>query len=435
MMKKTVVIVMCIMITLLVAQPSYSGVLTLTEGIRIATEHNKLIKMAEQEELISGTDTLIARSPMLPSVQASAGKTYLASQPGAIFGAQDVPTAEREFYSYSLNVQQTLYDFRRNASKYEASKVVADTKKLDTVRTRNMVALDFVTGYFDLLEAGKMLDVAGKEVERLESHYRLARTLFDEGVITKNDLLQAEVRISDARQKLLTARNLKSITVSRLNNILARPLKDDIEAVDMDGPSYDFSQLDTEKAWESAEKQRSEVGIVNETLKSLDLEKSSVEAEYYPELFARGGYDYTENRYQLHEGNWSIILGMNISLYSGGRTRASVMKIEHQKDRLLEQKDKLIEDIKLEVEKYLLDAGTAREKIAVTENAVRQAEENLRINRVKYEEGVGTATDVLDAVTLLTTAETNYYRALYDLRKAEAGVLYSMGQELTEVYR
>jgi outer membrane protein TolC len=66
---------------------------------------------------------------------------------------------------------------------------------------------------------------------------------------------------------------------------------------------------------------------------------------------------------------------------------------------------------------------------------VGQAEENLRINRVRYEEGAGTATEVLDAVTLLTTAETNQHRALYDFRRAEASVFYSTGRDLVEVYK
>lgn len=434
-MKKILSLIAGIMTTMLFALEAHPEVMTVAEGLRIAQQNNRQIKIAEHEERISRTDALITRSAMLPSVNASLNQTYLSDRPGALFGTQSVPTGEKDFYSYSLNVQQTLYDFRRNASKYEASAVIADTKRFDAVRVRNMIALDFVTAYFDLLDAEKMLRVAEKEVERLESHDKVARALFEEGSITKNDQLQAEVRISDARQKMLTAQNLKSIMVSRLNNILVRPLNANIEAVDMDGPSYDSAHMDIEKAWETAEKQRVEIEIVNETLKSLDLEEQSVRAEYYPSFFAKGGYDYTENRYQLHEGNWSIILGMDLNLYSGDRTRASILKIAQQKDRLLEQKNKLIDDIKLEVEKYVLDFMTAREKTAVTRDAVRQAEENLRINRVKYEEGVGTATDVLDAVTLLTTAETNYYRALYDLRKAEAGVLYATGQDLSEVYK
>jgi outer membrane protein TolC len=148
-----------------------------------------------------------------------------------------------------------------------------------------------------------------------------------------------------------------------------------------------------------------------------------------------GGYDFTQNRYQEPEGNWQVTAGLSLNLFKGGSTKAALMKIENQKLQLLQQKAKLEDDIRLEVERYILDLRDARERVAVTRDAVGQAEENLRINSVRYTEGVGTATDVLDAVTLLTIAETNHYRALYDLRRAEAAVIYAEGQDLLEVYQ
>lgn len=435
MKKSNIVLIAALFVTLAFMCSSSAEVLTLTDGLRIAVEDNKLIKISEQDELISEADTLVAKSPMLPRVNASLGYTFLSDQPGAVFGTQTVNTAEKGFLSYSLSVQQTLYDFRKNAARYEVSRTVLNTRRLDTARIRNLIALEFVTRYFDLLEADKMVLVAQKEVEQLELHCRNAKTMYDEGVITKNELLQAEVKISDARQRLLTAGSLRALTASRLNNIISRPLKTDIQPAEVEDPSHDISALELEDAWQMAERLRPEIGIVYETATALELEKTARRSEYFPVFFARGGYDYTENEYQLHEGNWSLVLGMHINIFNGRGTSAELLKIGHQKEKLLEQKNRLVDDIKLEVEKYVLDAKTAREKISVTENAVQQAEENLRINRIRYDEGMGTASDVLDAVTLLTTAQTNYYRAVYDLRKSEAGVMYSTGQDLSEEYK
>ena len=105
-----------------------------------------------------------------------------------------------------------------------------------------------------------------------------------------------------------------------------------------------------------------------------------------------------------------------------------------REQQLLEQKRKLIDDIKLEVEKNYLDLKNALEKIQVTKDAVGQAEENLRINRIRYEEGVGMSTDVVDAITLLTTAETNYYRAVYELQRARGRAPYAIGLDLVSMY-
>jgi len=60
--------------------------------------------------------------------------------------------------------------------------------------------------------------------------------------------------------------------------------------------------------------------------------------------------------------------------------------------------------------------------------AIAQAEENLRINRERYREQVGTATEVLDAQSLLTETTSNYYRALYDRAIAQAEVLKAQGK-------
>ena len=430
-----IMVILCMLCSMASAATAYAEVLTLPAGLRLVNENSRLIKITEHEQMISEADTLIVRSKILPEINASWGYTSLAYQPAAIFGPLTVPMSERNFLSYSLNIQQTLFDFQKNASRYEASKKMMNVKKFDAARIRNLVAIDFVLVYLDLLESENMLKVSEKEVERLQSHLHDANSLYEEGVITKNDLLQAEVKISDAKQRLLTQRNLRAVTASRLNSILVRPLTSDMQVEDIREISPQAVEMDRENAWKIAEKQRPEIQIITETMKALDLEKTARKADYFPKLFLKGGYDFTENRFQVHEGNWSVTLGMGINLFQGGATKAELMKIDSQGLKLVEEKNKLMDDIRLEVEKYLLDVNTARERVAVTKGAVEQAEENLRINRVKYEAGAGTATDVLDAVTLLSIAETNNYKSVYDLKKAEAAVLYATGTQLSEVYK
>lgn len=437
-MKKIVTTIIAVGVLLLLSvhpRVALGELLTLPQGLRLAAENNRTIKVTQQQENISEADTLIARSPLLPAINASAAQTFLAYQPQAIFGHQTVPTSEKSFLSYSVGVQQLLYDFRGTVSRYYASRSVLDTKKLDTARVRNQIYLNFALAYYDFLEAEKLVTVAEKETERVRAHLLDAKNLYEGGVITKNDLLQAEVRLSDAQQKLLNARNYRAVNASRLNTVLARPLNTEVQVTDAVEAPAGLIIPDREEAWEAALEQRIEIRIVDETMRSLGFEETSRKADYYPRFFAGASYDYTENRFMVHQGNVSFVLGMTLNLFSGWSTKAELMKIEHQRAQLQEQRARLGDEIRLEVEKGILDFRNASERVKVTKDAAGQAEENLRINRVRYEEGVGTATEVLDAVTLLTVAETNYYRSLYDLRRAESAVLYSLGKDLTEVYR
>ncbi|MDA8432953.1 MAG: TolC family protein [Nitrospiraceae bacterium] len=412
-------------------------VLTLPEGLRLATENSRLMKISQKDEKMSLADTRIEKSGFYPTVDASVSGTMLAHEPNAIFGTQSVPVSNKDFYAYGVSVRQMLYDFKKTASRYESSVMRLKAQELDTGRVKNLVAIDFALAYFDLLESEKVVSVGEKEVERLEAHLRDAENLYKEGVITKNDLLQAQVRLSDARQRLLTARTSRDINAARLNEALVRPLTTSVEVTDIKEPLPESEVVvgSFEKAWEAAEKERPEIRIADATLKSLDLDEESKRAEYYPRLFAAGGYDYTRNEYQTPQGNWSLTLGVGLNLFSGGRTKAELEKIGAEREKLLEQRKRLVDQVRLEVQRYILDARTARDRVAVTKDAVRQAEENLRINRVRYTEGVGTATEVLDAVTLLSVAETNHFMSVYDLAKSEIAVMYAIGKDLTEVYK
>jgi outer membrane protein len=411
-------------------------VLTLVQGLKLATKNSRLIRIAGREEDMAREDSLISRARLLPEVNASASLTSFAHQPTAVFGSFSVPTSEISYPAYSLSVEQTLYDFQKSASRYKASLLGVDIKKIDTRRIKNIVGLSFAVSYFDLLESDRMVDVAEREVERVQSHLKDTQNLYGQGVVTKNDVLQAEVRLADSRQRLIAAKNLSAVNASQINNFLLRPLNSPVQPEDV-APSLLESRVvfDLEKAWDAAMQARPELQIVDATLKAQDLEEKARKADYLPKFFVKGEYDYIDNRYVLHEANASVLFGMSINLYKGGSTKAELAKIEYGKERLGEQRKQLMDDIKLEVKRYILDSETAKERVAATKDSVKQAEENLRINRVKYTEGVGTATDVLDAVTLLTVAETNYYRSLYDLMRAEAGVLYATGRDIAEVYQ
>ena len=416
------------------------------------------VQITQEEENIAAADVGVARSGFFPSINGSASHTSLSYQivgvtstvapvvstgppypyPGLIVGQTTekilVPEVPNNFWTYSASVQETLFDFWRTLSRYREGKEVLANKKLDTARVRNLSALQFTRVYFDLLEAERLVAVAQQEVERLDGHLKDAQNLYASGVITKNDLLQAEVRLKDGTQRLLIARNLRALRASSLNNVLVRPLDKPVRVVDVafepEAPPFTLDE-----AWDTAIKDRPEVRIVDGALRAFKFEETARKADYYPTFFVRGGVDYSQNQFVQHDTNWSAIFGMSVNLFSGGATKAEVARIRSQQDQVLKQRAKLVDDIKLEVQAYVLDLNNARERIQVNRGAADQAQENLRINRVRYDAGEGIATEVLDAVTLLTTAETNYIRAIYDFRRSEAGMYYAIGKDLREVYR
>lgn len=416
-------------------EPGTRQKISMADGLSMATQDNRVVQIALLNTEIASADVRFARSRLLPNVRTSLSHTTLAYQPAVLLGDQKLSarTSDKSFLSYDITVLHTLYDFGGRSSLFEASKTAMETSKAELERTRNAIALDFVTAYFELLEAEKLVVVGEREVESFRSHAAVAKSLYEEGAITRNDFLEAEVRLSDARQRLLSAQNLRAVTASQLNTILARPLTEEIEVIDP--PTSSGVSISLDDLWKSAEAERWELKILDNEMSIAGLEEKAKKSEFFPSLFAQGGFNYTQNEFQLHESNWSFIIGVNLDIFSGGATTAELSKIRYRKQQLVEQKRKILDDVRLEVKRNYLNMVNAEERVAVTKDAISQAQENLRINRLRYAEGVGIATEVVDAITLLTTAETNYHRAAYSLKRAEAALWYSIGADLVSVFR
>ena len=137
----------------------------------------------------------------------------------------------------------------------------------------------------------------------------------------------------------------------------------------------------------------------------------------------------------VHEGETYVVLGAKANFYDGGLTAAEVSKERYLRKQLTEQKGKLVDDIRYEVKASALDVKDAIEKYAVAENALAQAEENVRFYRVKYNNGAATSTDVLEAIALQTRAQINYYSADYELKRSYARLVYAMGNDLASLYK
>ncbi len=412
--------------------PGTGRALTLEEGLKIVGETGRDLKIARSGEDVARSSVSLARAPWLPSVDVYGNETWLKYQPTAKFGSFIVPTSQDRFLTYGVRATQILYDFGKTSSSVDAAQYELKAREIETQRARNRAALEFVLAYYDLLDAEKLLQVAGEDVERYEAHQKDVGVRYDAGVVTKNEVLEADVKLADARQQYLTADNLRSLRASRINSLLQRPLNDPLQVEEVTkAPSAGIS---LEQSWTEAEAQSPEIQVIDAAVRAKEESVKSIQAEYLPSFYLSGGYQYQQNEYQVYQGNWSVIAGFDLVLSSGGATSSRVSMSKGELLSLRITKDKIVDAVRLDVKSAYLDLQSSTQKVDVMKTSVASAEENLRLQRLRYQEGVGTAIEVLDAVTLLSTAETNSWRARYSAGRAEAGLLYSMGRDLTGEY-
>ncbi len=409
-----------------------SRLVTLSQGIQMVLKDSRLIKIALPDNDMAYQDSLIARSALLPQLNVSLTETFNYFQPAMKFGSSNVNTANKEALAYGFDVYQTLFDFGKSLSKWRSSNELFKAQKAHTQSVIRVATLEFIIAYFNLLEAERMIAVFQKEAENLTAYLGDIEHLYEQGVVVKNDLLPAKVRLADIKQKLIASRNDREIAASRLNNILGLPLREKIMIQDLKMQPPRFPEM--QDAWNTAQIQRPEVTFYTDQINSSSFNQRAKAVENFPTLFVDLGYSHAQNKFLAHEDNASIELGAKMNLYDGGASQADLLKERSLQRKLNAQKGKIIEDIKFEIEDSYFSLKNACEKVAVASDALAQAEENVRFYRVKYKAGSATPTEVLDAITMQTKAQTNYYSDDYEVKRSYAKLMYSIGIDLGLIY-
>jgi outer membrane protein TolC len=168
---------------------------------------------------------------------------------------------------------------------------------------------------------------------------------------------------------------------------------------------------------------------------NIDQAKEGVKVArsgYFPTVSFNGGYNRLSDIIGLNgdikSERWTVQALATFTLWNWGNTSFKVGENKVKVIQAEDSKTQLIESITLEVKSDYLNMLVAEKNLSVAEKAIEQAEENLRMNEERYKYQVATATDVLDAVTLLAQARVNYYGALSDFNVAKAQLERAMGR-------
>jgi outer membrane protein TolC len=409
---------------LMVAVQAWGAPLTLQECLRKAGENNPALKSSAWDARIARDNIRQASAAYLPRIDAQGGYTMQLEPQAVIINSREVETQEPDFAFAGLAASYTIYDFgRREARKLQAG-ANADAAVQHFEAKRSDIALQTIEAYFGILESGKLVQAAQDEVTQVEEHRRVAQVLFEEGVVTRNDVLQADVRLAAARQKLLALRNRRENAWLQLNFLTGsqpgfRSDLDDTAAVDGDRQPGRGSSLDLSR--------RHDIQALRYSLDAGEHEVTESRSNFLPELYTRLALDYVQNDKVREQTIMSATLGIRVNLFDGYATSTARDKAVKNRSRLQATLRLAEQQARLEADTAANDKAVAQERIIVAEVAIRQSEENLRINRERYRERVGTATEVLDAQTLVTQARTDFYRAFYDHQTATARLKRALG--------
>jgi outer membrane protein len=404
--------------------------LNLKEALRLAWKANPDLRVSRLEVLIADQEIIRARSGFLPKVRSEVNQTIydLATQirvEGGVAQGVSFPITNNNYWTSRVTVDQTVFNFWANSSRYQAAVLGKAATRLDSAQVRDNIFLLVCQGYFRVLRGEKLVQVARQEIIQLTDQLHDAQNLYEFGLTTYNDVLQAEVALADAKQRLITAKNDVINAKSALNKLIGLPIPTPLSLAEE--KNLAAPPLKMADAAEVALKDRSDLKAAVNRIQQGEKEVTRAKAQYYPRFFAQAGHFWQQNNAYVNDSQWLAILGFEWNLFSGFDTKAQVQQAREKVEQLRIKRQDLSDQVRLDIQTAYLALKETAERIQVTQKAVTQGEENLRLNRERYREQVGTATEVVDASTLVTRTRVNYFNARYDHQLAKAQFLWALG--------
>lgn len=413
-----------------------AGQLTLSQAIQKALAYSPNLAAAKEDLQAAQEQRSESETYFLPTLSSSYTwqKLQNPTQARTALGITTVGTAN--IYQWNAGFTQPLFTGFNLTSSYRLADLGVDVANMQVMLSVLDVVLSVKEAFFDYLRAQKGEDVAKQAVVQLSSHLKTAQDFHEVGIIPINDVLKAEVELANAQQQEVTANNLTSVTRSRLNTLLGLPVDGSLEVEDI--LSFHKVDIDYGQARTLARALRPELKGLDLRLMQADQSIIQAQSRYYPQLNLSGGYASTSDSLDLGDsefydpGGWQVTTSVNWPFWEWGRTGHQVGQRRAQKRRLENTRRDLQDQVDLQVKQSYLALHDAEKNIATARASIRSATENYRITQERFKEQLTTNTEVLDAQTLLTQAQHNYYNALTVYNLAEARLRRAMGGGLPE---
>ncbi len=412
--------------------------MSLDDAIKIALQNNPQI--SAQDENVQGRlmEEKVSFGNMLPRVDLKYGYQRVDEAPSMSLPPviippsttsllpEEIPTGFKNTYSFSVSATQTLF---AGGALYNAYKVAGNTYQATSIGRGQSVRdlkRQVIEGYYGLIQARQTLEVARSAAASIKSHLDVAGAFFGQGMIPKNDLLEAEVRYAQSQQNVIQAENACRIAESNLNQLLGRDLSIPV-SLDKEIPMAEMKgSLD--ESIQTGLSERQEIRITQLQIDSADKGIRISKAGYMPSVAASYTYmkvgEHTDVDY---EDSWTAGLGLTWNIFQGGSTYYGVSRATADRNRLTYMLQAQKNMVGFEVKNAYLSAEEAKARITVAAKAIDQAQENLRIQKDRYNLQVATTTNVLDAESLLDQSQMNFITARADYARALAALQAAMG--------
>jgi outer membrane protein TolC len=257
---------------------------------------------------------------------------------------------------------------------------------------------------------------------------RVAQRLVDAGRATPDQVLRASADRSDIQQNLDAARQSESAAARAFNQVQHRPLDTPVEELPDSLLRFDIP-VSEEQAVASALARREELGQASAGVRAAQAGVRLASSSFIPSVSLALDYGFQGQTVRFSSDNdyraLSLVVGWSFSLGGSDLARGQAARAEVERLRL--RRTELEDLIRLDVRQAYDAATVARDAIATAEARLTAARRSFELTRRRYDEGLASQVEFIDARTAFTNADLNRVITAYryairyvDLERAAA---------------
>lgn len=432
------VLVLTAALSVLCSQPVFAATLELDldETIQRALLTNPDIKIAESQRKEAKADYSAAKSARGISISLNhdSGRGGYADNRRYVITdnmGRQIPRYDKSIgNSHSNSITASLPLFTGGELQGQIGQAKANYRSMLSAEEQayNEMKETATTGYFNMLNAGNMKALRQESVDRLQAHLDNVVAQYNVGIVARADVLRSEVELANAKQDYITASNEYDVAEATLNNIIGTPLNTTLKLKD----SLQYVPYDNDMAYCLAysEQHRPELKQAEYGVDAAEAALVVARSGHMPKIYANASDNWGGNGSNWpgdDDENWSVGVTASINVFDSGVTWSKIHAAQEALVQAKESQRQIKDNVELEVRTDYLSMREAEKRITTAQVAVASAEEDYHIAVVRYQAGVGTNIDVMDAQEALTQAKTNYYQALYNYNTSKAALNTSMG--------
>lgn len=355
-------------------------------------------------------------------------------------GSLPVTAIGSNTYAAAVGLSQVIYAGGSLTAQKEAERLALGAARAQELRTEQAVENSVRRAYYALRAAQAKARVAREALSLAKEHLARAEKLFKAGVVAKNDVLRGGVAVSEAELSLIRAQSGEANALTALRRAVGTELiKAELEAPDMfaeklfsEGDDRELAKIltrvpggdRTAQAFEA----RAELKAYALLSKQAEKLARAAQGRTLPQILGAAGYVAADDSFFPGEGEAVAAIGMYWNLYDGGEMRAKTREAKAKAKELLFQLEDMKNAVRMEVVQAEQNLTSARSRLEVALRQTEQAREDYRIAVRRYEENVGTALEESDSRVALVNALSETAAALYDIKTAEADLIYAVGK-------